>query len=404
MPELDRFSVSPIGQMAFAKLSEKLQQSGFAVTSQERVHITQATHPVNLPNLAKISFPKSIVAHLQTVEDELAYQLWSILNHMEWMSVPPSVPACYRAWLNESLRLLRLSGILFEGTAPSLKKQWQRWQGICKRPEINSFLNPQITLLTNTLRRMPDILLGKVPATEVIFPNGGFELVEAIYNGNVIMDVFNYQLSEQVESYIHARLKQDPAATFKILEVGAGTGGASKEVFARLAPYNNNIEEYCFTDLSKSFLLNAQSKYTNSVSGLRTKRLNIEVSPLTQHFDIGGYDIVIASNVVHATRDIQATLNNIKILLKKNGLLLLNELAKPSLFAHLTFGLLDGWWLFEDKQTRTIGGPGLSSTQWKTHLIQSGFINVFTSDNDEQALGFQVISANSDGVIISDVK
>ena len=400
MPELERFSVSPIGQMAFAKLSVTLQQSGFAVTSQEHVHITPATHPVSLPHLAKISCPKSIVAHLHAVEDELAYQLWSTLSEMAWMSVPPSVPVCYRAWLNESLRLLRLSGILFEDTAPSVQTQWQRWQEICQRPEINTVLNPQLILLTSTLRRLPEILLGKIPATEVIFPNGGFELVEPIYNGNVIVDAFNAQLGEQVENYIHARLKQDPDATFKILEVGAGTGGASKEVFARLAPYNNNIEEYCFTDLSTAFLLNAQSKYTHSVSGLRTKRLNIEMNPVNQHFDIGAYDIVIASNVVHATRNIQQTLNNIKILLKQNGLLLLNELAKTSLIAHLTFGLLDGWWLSEDKQTRTIGGPGLSSTQWKTHLIQSGFNNVVTSDNDEQALGFQVISANSDGVVV----
>ncbi|MGP3133124.1 SDR family NAD(P)-dependent oxidoreductase [Serratia nematodiphila] len=404
MPELERFSVSPIGQMACAKLSVTLQHSGFAVTSQEYVHITPATQAVSLPHLAKISCPKSIVAHLHAVEDELAYQLWSTLSQLAWMSTPTSVPAGYRAWLNESLRLLRLSGVLFEDTAPSVQTQWQRWQGICQRPEINTVLNPQLTLLTSTLRRLPEILLGQVPATEVIFPNGGFELVEPIYNGNVIVDAFNAQLGEQVEHYIHARLKQDPDATFKILEVGAGTGGASKEVFARLAPYNNNIEEYCFTDLSTAFLLNAQSKYTHSVSGLRTKRLNIEMNPVNQHFDIGGYDIVIASNVVHATRNIQQTLNNIKILLKQNGLLLLNELAKTSLFAHLTFGLLDGWWLSEDKQTRTIGGPGLSSTQWKAHLIQSGFNNVVTSDNDEQVLGFQVISANSDGVVVLDSK
>ena len=32
------------------------------------------------------------------------------------------------------------------------------------------------------------------------------------------------------------------------------------------------------------------------------------------------------------------------------GMVLLNEISGTSLFTHLTFGLLDGWWLYEDEE------------------------------------------------------
>ena len=53
-----------------------------------------------------------------------------------------------------------------------------------------------------------------------------------------------------------------------------------------------------------------------------------------------GYDVVIATNVLHATRDIRQTLRNAKAVMKANGVLLLNEMIGKNTFIHLTFGLL----------------------------------------------------------------
>jgi hypothetical protein len=51
-----------------------------------------------------------------------------------------------------------------------------------------------------------------------------------------------------------------------------------------------------------------------------------------------------------------STVANAKALLKAQGLLLVNELTESHLFSHLTFGLLEGWWLYEDAELRL---PGL---------------------------------------------
>ena len=49
-----------------------------------------------------------------------------------------------------------------------------------------------------------------------------------------------------------------------------------------------------------------------------------------------------------------------QVLLRKGGLLIANELTAKTDFLTLTFGLTDGWWLFEDAKWRIPGAPLLS--------------------------------------------
>src|SRR5262249_46973980 len=101
----------------------------------------------------------------------------------------------------------------------------------------------------------------------------------------------------------------------------------------------------------------------------------------------------------HATKNIRITLRNVKALLKQNGVLLLNELLGPSLFTHLTFGLLEGWWLYEDTAVRIPGTPTLAPQDWQRVLEGQGFRNILFPAHASHAKGQQVIVAESDGVI-----
>lgn len=49
-----------------------------------------------------------------------------------------------------------------------------------------------------------------------------------------------------------------------------------------------------------------------------------------------------------------------QVLLRKGGLLIANELTAKTDFLTLTFGLTDGWWLFDDAKRRIPGAPLLS--------------------------------------------
>ena len=90
--------------------------------------------------------------------------------------------------------------------------------------------------------------------------------------------------------------------SLQILEIGAGTGGTSATVFRKLTSYQEHVQEYCYTDVSRAFLLHAEKEYSPQNPYLTYHIFNVEASVAGQGIDAGGYDVVIAANVLHATK------------------------------------------------------------------------------------------------------
>jgi len=80
--------------------------------------------------------------------------------------------------------------------------------------------------------------------------------------------------------------------------------------------------------------------------GMEFKQLDIEKDVTRQGFQEGHFDIIVAANCLHATRNIRSTLRQVKRMMRKGGFLILNEASATQDFLTMTFGLLDGWWLF----------------------------------------------------------
>ena len=175
--------------------------------------------------------------------------------------------------------------------------------------------------------------------------------------------------------------------------------GPAPWYYVNLQPYREHIQEYCYTDISKAFLLHAETEYGPENPYLTYRIFNVEKPVAGQEISPGGYDLAIAANVLHATKNMRQTIQNAKATLKKNGLLLINEISQNSLSTHLTFGLLEGWWLYEDPALRIPGCPGLTPETWQTVLEQEGFRPVLFPAKTFHDLGQQIIVAESDGVI-----
>ena len=82
-----------------------------------------------------------------------------------------------------------------------------------------------------------------------------------------------------------------------------------------------------------------------------------------QGYGAGRYDIVFATNVLHTTRDVGKALQQCKTLLRKGGLLVANELSTKTAFMSLTFGLTEGWWLYDDESRRIAGRPASTASK-----------------------------------------
>jgi SAM-dependent methyltransferase len=84
----------------------------------------------------------------------------------------------------------------------------------------------------------------------------------------------------------------------RILELGAGTGGATRVMLSALEGDRPlpKYETYAFTDVSKAFLGVAQETFQVH-RHLGFGILDIEHEPAGQGFEENSYDIVFASNV-----------------------------------------------------------------------------------------------------------
>ncbi|MCC1493267.1 SDR family NAD(P)-dependent oxidoreductase [Cognatishimia sp. F0-27] len=320
-------------------------------------------------------------------------------------AAPAGAPAIYPRWIAETGRALQRAGHL-DGAyrlgalpIPSLDSALGRWDQAVAPLRADADLGPHVALADAMLRALPDILTGQAEATAVMFPGGALDLVSGVYNGNRVVDYFNAALCDVLEQAVTQRVAAEPGVRLRLIEIGAGTGGTANRVFARLAPYAAHIAEYRYTDLSRSFLIHAKQRFGPTTPYLETGVFDIGRDPAGQGIAEGAYDIAIATNVLHATPDILTSLRHVKATLGHGGLILINELTENVLFSHVTFGLLDGWWAFDDADMRLQGTPALSPEMWRSALAIEGFDTVSFPTRAALPLGQQIIGARSDGVI-----
>ena len=300
----------------------------------------------------------------------------------------------YAKWLSEAEAALARHGAV--EIPDDVEAQWQRFRD---RSRHDLRWQAQIDLLDGCLAALPRVLRGEVPATEILFPGGSSEKVEGVYSRNPLFDFLNGMVAEAAGAFLDDRVAAEPDARLRVVEIGAGTGGTTGPVLAHLGQ-RSDIEEYLFTDVSRSFLLKADARWGRDHPYLRTQLWNIERDAETQDIAVGAYDVAIATNVLHATRDIRATLRHAKSALKQGGILLINEITENGLYGTLTFGLLDGWWLYDDDHLRIPGSPLLSPGTWQQVLEEAGFQSIEFLAGDAAEGGHHVIRAVSDGVLL----
>ena len=154
----------------------------------------------------------------------------------------------------------------------------------------------------------------------------------------------------------------------RVLEVGAGTGATTSAVLPVLPAGRT---EYDYTDVSAGFFATAEGRFRESGIELRYRALDIERNPGEQGFGAHAYDVVLAANVLEATRDLGEALGHCRKLLAPAGLLVLVEGTEPLGWLDLTFGLLPGWWRFADGYRSD--SPLVGTEVWGRALADAGF-------------------------------
>lgn len=179
----------------------------------------------------------------------------------------------------------------------------------------------------------------------------------------------------------------------KILEVGAGTGSATRLVLQHIG---RDYHSYTYTDISAAFFEEAQQAFAAHQDRFQYDVLDLERDPTDQGFLEHQYDLVIASNVLHATRSLKQTMSHIRRLLKPGGRVAIFENTAPDfIFTSLIFGAFEGWWL--GKSDGRAWGPLVSPEDWTQLLQTSGFdgMETITPLEESQMFGLSVFTARA---------
>ena len=234
-----------------------------------------------------------------------------------------------------------------------------------EHPEVAA----HVELLWTALEAYPRLLRGEATPAEILFPGSSMEKVEAVYRGDPLADRLNELAARAVDAFVGSR---SPHERLRVLEIGAGTGGTTARVLERLAPHRDRLE-YLYTDVSNGFLRHGRKHFGHHGGHLSFRRLDIERDVVEQGFEKGTFDVVVAANVLHATRNLRETASNVASLLRDQGWLVLVEATAFSTFLTLTFGLLEGWWRWEDTDMRIAGSPLAAPSMWNRLLRETGF-------------------------------
>ncbi|KAM0812270.1 hypothetical protein AB5N19_12260 [Seiridium cardinale] len=156
--------------------------------------------------------------------------------------------------------------------------------------------------------------------------------VTGLYGNSLLDNLANGQMRDMLTRLVR-KLPTPSEGPLKIMELGAGTGGTTKDMVPSLASLDVPID-YTFTDLSGSFAAAARKKYSQQYSFMKFRVHDMEKAPAPE---LGLQHVEIASNAIHATHNLQQSLSNIRKALRPDGFLLMLETTEP------VVDWTDGW-------------------------------------------------------------
>ncbi|KAK8127938.1 polyketide synthase [Apiospora sp. TS-2023a] len=164
---------------------------------------------------------------------------------------------------------------------------------------------------------------------------------------------------------------------FRILEIGAGTGGTTRYIVDFLQRHSIPFE-YHFTDLSGSLVQKAKRSFKTLVpdGAMTFGVLDIEHEPPAEFLEV--FHVVISTNCIHATRDLARSLSNMRKMVRPDGAVALIEMTRTIYIFDIIVGLLEGWWLFEDGRSHALADEG----RWTKAMLEAGFKEVLFSNGE----------------------
>ncbi|OPB43455.1 putative lovastatin nonaketide synthase protein [Trichoderma guizhouense] len=366
---------------------EDLSIKTFAPATQadDRVLFTHTKLDIAGPDGAAVAEgvrPTALEKELAHACERMAYfyvRKWnSELSDDEWANGQPHYKYLHD-WVKRTLDLAK------KGQHPTLQRKWANDTA----EEINALMdqypdNLDVKMIRTVGEKIPPAVRNETTILEHLLQDN---MLDDFYKLGSGFQRYNQFLASMMKQITH----RYPHT--KILEIGAGTGGATKYV---LKAMGDKMASYTYTDISLGFFGKAAEIFKEYSDKMTFKVLDVEKSPAAQGYEQHSYDIVIASNVLHATESLHTTLVNTRKLLKPGGYLLLLEITNNNpIRTGLIWGTFAGWWLGVEDGRRW--APTISPGQWHSALRKAGFagVDAVTPEIDTVAWPFSIMASQA---------
>lgn len=334
--------------------------------------LREALKPLELPALEEKNAK-------QLNDVQLACTIWIVEAVKELERRPLADESALPEHLQKYIGWLRLQVEYYENN--KLFHQDASWKAMIDDPvarqnflvEYEGSGHPEALVVCRIGRDIVPIIRGDVDALHLLF--GMDDLLERFYRLAVGTEKIHRLMRAYAEALSHKR-----GVDLKVLEIGAGTGGTTTSILEAICPTGTRINgdsrllKYTYTDISPGFFEQAAQKFKKWKAGgvIEFRTLDIEKDIEEQGFDEASYDLIIAANVLHATKDIKQTMKSVHRLLKPKGKVFLQETTELGcLESPIAFGMLPGWWAA--KEEFRPWGPLLTNEGWKQVLRDVGF-------------------------------
>lgn len=290
----------------------------------------------------------------------------------------PEIPALekHKRFIRQLFKILEHGKLIF----PSTDESFARTDTPVDPMDAESIyqqivdLYPEHTGVNKLVRiagsKLAECLTGETSGVQTIFGNKeAKKILEEFYEFWPLFRAPTLVLGDFVTK---AFTNATGSGKFKILEVGAGTGGTTRYIINHLKSHGIPFE-YVFTDVSSS-LMAAASKQFKAIEGMSFEVLDIEQNTKPEHD--GAFHCIIATNAIHATRNLDVSLRNLRAMLREDGALTLVEITRQIYWMDVIFGQFEGWWLFDDGRSHAI----TDEEQWESRMRAAGFNEVQWSD------------------------
>ncbi len=314
------------------------------------LHEIETRYDAGLEQLEQERFEAEVVPDLERLATAYAYDALETLG-FSWRARDERVSEIerrlrvapdHRRLLGRILQFAEADGLLertedrvrltHERTLPSAAEVGREF--IQRHPSALS----EWDLIRRTGPTLADILRGTASGVEALFSGGSLDHVEHFYEASRTAGAYGSLVREAIASIAAAT-----RGGLDILEIGAGTGATTFQILDLLP---EGRCRYLYSDIGKPLVDHGRRRF-GGAGGFEYAQLDIERSPADQGIT-RQFDLVLASNVLHATRDLRVSLQHANSLLRPGGLLLLLEIVTKRRFLDVTFGVTDGWWRFSD--------------------------------------------------------